>query len=205
MPSIETTDYAWLHAALVFGHSMSKDPNRKVGACIVAPNKRAVSFGYNGLVAGVEESKENWSRPRKYGLVRHAELNAILNAPFDTAGSTLYSVLKPCHDCLGDAINAGINRVVWLHDPVPFVMQDEDAWNKFAEIFSELIEYPRTSTTLQIISALKQVDDVQINISTHDSKERSTEIYHICRMFHCSYEKATEIYDQKMLKEANEK
>ena len=231
MPTVETTDYAWLHAALVFGLSMSKDPNRKVGACVVAPNRRAVSFGYNGLVAGVEESEENWSRPRKYGLVRHAELNAILNAPFDVSGSTLYSVLKPCHDCLGDAINAGVKRVVWLYDPVPFVMQDEQAWNVFAEMFDELIERPRIMQTEVIIASFSEksmiVYDQPASVSMlhnmierglnlgdalsastkaveHMAQERAAGIQDIMTKFRVNYDKAAEIYDQHNAKENND-
>lgn len=159
MPSRETRDYAWLHAALTFGLFMSKDPSRKVGACVVGRNQRAVSFGYNGIVTGVEETPERWERPTKYKLVRHAELNAILNAPFDVSGGILYCTLKPCHDCLGDALNAGIKSVVWLHDPEPFIMQDEDTWNLFAQQFDNLIEYPRLAITNDIISKYKEMQE----------------------------------------------
>ena len=150
MPIQQVTDYAWLHSALVFGLEMSKDPSRKIGACIVHINGRSVSFGYNGLVAGIPETEENWARPRKYKLVRHAELNAILNAPFDVRGGTLYSTLKPCHDCLGDAVNAGISRFVWLENDIEFIENDIDVWNEISSMIKEMKEYRQTDITKAI-------------------------------------------------------
>ena len=76
----------------------SKDPNTKVGACIVNKNKYVVSLGYNGMPTGVNETKKNndeyfsWDRPKdkddvlnsKYTFVIHAEQNAIINANIET-------------------------------------------------------------------------------------------------------------------------
>jgi dCMP deaminase len=45
---------------------MSKDPSTQVGAVIVGADNRKISFGYNGFVAGIEESADKWERPRKY-------------------------------------------------------------------------------------------------------------------------------------------
>ena len=129
-------DMAWLHAALIFALDMSKDPGRRVGAVIVAPGNRLCSFGYNGLVAGMPETDENWARPRKYDLVRHAEKNAMFCAPFDLRGCTLYSTLRPCHDCLGDAVNCGVTRVVFMEDNVPFAIQNEEVYIEFTRLIT---------------------------------------------------------------------
>ena len=40
----------------------SKDPNTKVGACIVDENKKVVSIGYNGMPSGCDESQLSWNR-----------------------------------------------------------------------------------------------------------------------------------------------
>ena len=86
----------------------SKDPNTQVGAVIVTQDNRQCSIGYNGFPKGVVENNTKWSRPLKYSYVIHAEENAIINAPFDTVGSSLYCTLQPCHKCIGKLINAGI-------------------------------------------------------------------------------------------------
>jgi dCMP deaminase len=109
------TDMAWLRLATVFSMTLSKDPECQVGACVVTPDNMRSSLGYNGFPRGVDDSIENWeNKPLKNSLVIHAEANALIKAPFDTAGSTLYVTREPCHSCLGLAVNAGCIRVVWL-------------------------------------------------------------------------------------------
>jgi dCMP deaminase len=71
----------------------SKDPNTRVGACIVNPQKRVVGLGYNGFPYGCEDEEFPWDRDgefleTKYPYVVHAELNAILNSIQDLHGCT---------------------------------------------------------------------------------------------------------------------
>ena len=82
----------------------SKDPNTRVGACIVNPQKRVVGLGYNGFPYGCEDEEFPWDRDgefleTKYPYVVHAELNAILNSIQDLHGCTLYVSLFPCNEC----------------------------------------------------------------------------------------------------------
>lgn len=137
----ERRDKAWLATALTFTNMMSKDPNRKVGAVIVASDGRQCSFGYNGLVSGIKDDETNWSRPMKYELVRHAEINALLSCPFPIAGSTLYSTLMPCHRCLGDAINSGIKNIVYMEDDVPYSQNDLNIWYTYAKLLDNIRMY----------------------------------------------------------------
>lgn len=89
----------------------SKDPSSKVGAVIVKGN--TLVAGYNGFPRGVRDFVSRWERPHKYDFVVHAELNAILNAPFDCTGATLYLThFGPCNECAKAIIQAGIRRVV---------------------------------------------------------------------------------------------
>lgn len=124
MDKQERLDRHYLRIAFLAA-DRSKDPNTKVGAIVVHANGRAVSLGYNGFPRGVDESPEKWERPEKYERVVHAEENALLNAPFDTEGGTLYCTLRPCHPCLGKIINAGIRRVVWYSvETRPYIRAD---------------------------------------------------------------------------------
>ena len=97
----------------------SKDPNTKVGACIVNNNKRIVAVGYNGFPYGCEDDKFPWNNNKesyyesKYPYVVHAELNAILNATQSLNGCTLYVSLFPCHECAKAIIQAGIKEIVY--------------------------------------------------------------------------------------------
>ena len=98
----------------------SKDPNTKVGACIVDKEHKVVSIGYNGMPRGVDESKVSWNRGEgldsKYLYVCHAEFNAILNTRNGAAleGCTLYVTLFPCNECAKAIIQTGIKEVVFF-------------------------------------------------------------------------------------------
>ena len=59
----------------------SKDPNSQVGACIVSPENKILSLGYNGMPMGCSDDEMPWEREgeplhTKYMYVCHAELNA---------------------------------------------------------------------------------------------------------------------------------
>ena len=98
----------------------SKDPNTKVGACIVDQDHKVVSNGYNGMPIGVDETKVSWNKGEgldsKYLYVCHAEFNAILNTRDGAAlkGCTLYVTLFPCNECTKAIIQTGIKEVVYL-------------------------------------------------------------------------------------------
>ena len=83
----------------------SKDPNTKVGACIVDDDNKVVSIGYNGMPKGVDEAQLSWNKGEgldsKYLYVCHAEFNAILNTRNGSAlkGCRLYVTLFPCNEC----------------------------------------------------------------------------------------------------------
>ncbi len=85
--------------------SWSKDPDCKVGAVIVSPDKTAMTFGYNGLPRGIED---NFDDKR---LMCHAEINAILNAHRDITGWALYCTKPPCINCAKAIIQAGITNI----------------------------------------------------------------------------------------------
>lgn len=145
---------ARLRTALVWGLENSRDPVWKVGAMLVAADKRASSFGYNGLVRGVPETDANWAKPRKLELVRHAEENALSWATFPKVGSELFVPLKPCSDCLGMAINNGVTYVAWFRD-----RENEanpayygESWWQFAAMIT-IVEYEFDDITLAILAA----------------------------------------------------
>lgn len=102
----------------------SKDPNTKVGACIVDKNHRILSIGYNGTPNGYDDGEFPWKREgepleTKYLYVVHAERNAILNyrgSRRDLEGATLYVDLFPCNECAKEIVQSGIGEIVYLSD-----------------------------------------------------------------------------------------
>lgn len=114
----------WFLGLAAYISTASKDPSTKVGAVIVRPEDRVViGLGYNGFPRGVSDTEERYAdRAKKYALVAHAELNAILNASSDVKGATLYCTLFCCNECAKAIAQSGIKRVV--SPPVPFEMQE---------------------------------------------------------------------------------
>ncbi len=99
----------------------SKDNSTQVGACIVSPQNKILSVGYNGMPNGCCDDDMPWERSAesqldtKYPYVCHAELNAILNgATRDYTGCTLYVTLFPCNECTKAVIQSGIKKIVYL-------------------------------------------------------------------------------------------
>ena len=92
----------------------SKDPSTKVGAVIVDSDRRIVSVGYNGFPASVNDDAERYeNRQKKYEMIIHGEINAILFANRDISGCTLYTwPFMPCSRCAAIVIQKGIKRVV---------------------------------------------------------------------------------------------
>ena len=100
----------------------SKDPNTRVGACIVSRDNKILSIGYNGAPIGFDDDKHMpWDREgnpleTKYLYVCHSELNAILNTINDLHFSKIYVNLFPCNECAKAIIQSGIKEVIYLDD-----------------------------------------------------------------------------------------
>ncbi len=106
----------------IFTSLRSKDPSSKVGAVIVNEKNRIIGTGYNGFVAGVDESQFSWNRggnwlETKYPYVVHAEANAILNSTTSNLENCrIYTTLFPCNECAKQIAQKGIKEVIYLSD-----------------------------------------------------------------------------------------
>jgi len=93
--------------------SWSKDPSTQVGCVLVDPQRRVIGMGYNGFPRGVADGKDRYDhRPTKYGMVVHAEANALLNATSSANGSIAYVTHRPCATCSGLLIQAGVRSII---------------------------------------------------------------------------------------------
>ena len=106
----------------VLAAQRSKDPSTQVGCCIVDPNNRILSLGYNGFPRGCDDRALPWAREgdfldTKYAYVVHAEQNAVLNKnSASLEGARMYVGLFPCNDCAKVIIQSGIREVIYLSD-----------------------------------------------------------------------------------------
>lgn len=118
----------------------SKDPSKKVGAVILAPESmQMLSLGYNGMPRKVREDKmHRWERPLKYKYVEHAERNALYNAVrHGTAleGSIAVVSMYPCCDCARGLIQSGIKMII-TKDP----QWNHERWGEDFRISKEMFE-----------------------------------------------------------------
>jgi dCMP deaminase len=141
----EKWDRRFLEMAELVG-SWSKDPSTQVGAVIVDKDRRIVSTGYNGFPKGIADRHDLLhDREKKYKLIIHGEMNAILFAGRSLEGCTLYTTpFLPCATCSSFIIQSGITRVVsWHTDHPRWSDSIQLAKSMFAEAGVECIEYLR--------------------------------------------------------------
>jgi dCMP deaminase len=110
----------------------SKDPNTKVGCVFVDDNNHQLSMGYNGQIAGIDETKTPWGNNKtvpldqqKYAYVVHSEANAILHAKADLAHSRCYVTLFPCHECAKMIATVKVKEVVFLSDKYSDTLENQ--------------------------------------------------------------------------------
>lgn len=120
----------------------SKDPNTKVGAVLVRPDKSIASVGFNGFPPGVRDSEDRLNtRSTKNRIVRHAEENCInFCRDEDMSGHTLYlwpPNLVPCTRCSGLVIMKGIKNIA-----IAVVKEDEsfnEEWREDNVLAAEML------------------------------------------------------------------
>jgi dCMP deaminase len=118
----------------------SKDPATKVGSVFVDKNNHQITMGYNGFVAGIDETKLPWGKDKtvglefqKYGYVVHSEANAILHSSQSLEGSRAYVTLFPCHECAKLISSSKVQEVIYLSDK-----QSDTESNRIAKKIFEL-------------------------------------------------------------------
>ena len=134
----------------------SKDPGTQVGACIVSPDNKILSMGYNGFPIGCSDDEFPWNREgepldNKYLYTTHSELNAILNYRGGSLeGAKLYVSLFPCNECAKAIIQAGIRTVVYACDKYADTAATIASKRMLRAAGVELVPYEHTGRVIQL-------------------------------------------------------
>lgn len=72
---------------------------------------KVVSMGYNGNARGLENNCDS-NEPGRCGCI-HAEVNALIKAPYGVEHLTLYTTASPCLACAKLILNSSVTRVVY--------------------------------------------------------------------------------------------
>jgi dCMP deaminase len=106
----------FMKLAKIQADMFSKDPNKKVGCILLAPNSlQILSCGYNGIPRKMKETDERWRYPSKHYYVVHSETNALYNAcrhGVAVEGAIAVVTMFPCSGCARALIQSGIIGVV---------------------------------------------------------------------------------------------
>lgn len=100
----------------------SKDPWKRVGACIVNDKNKIIWIWYNGFPIWCSDDELPWNSEaddildKKNTYVVHSEVNAILNSIEKLDNSKLYVLLFPCNECAKIIIQSWIKEVVYLKE-----------------------------------------------------------------------------------------
>lgn len=108
---LNKTDYYMVQALWI--SERSPDESRQHGCIIVNAHNVPIAQGYNGFPHGCDDETMPQTRPEKYEVILHSELNAILNAVGSLRGATLYVSGMPCIRCWCAIVQTGISRVVY--------------------------------------------------------------------------------------------
>ncbi len=119
--SLNWDEYFMLQAMLA--SYKSKDPNTKVGCVFVDKYNHQLTMGYNGAIAGIDESQMPWGNDRsvplefqKYGYVIHSEANAISHRQGSLEGARGYVTLFPCNECAKLIAAQRVSEIIYLSD-----------------------------------------------------------------------------------------
>lgn len=104
-------DYFMIQA--IWASVRSPDESRQHGCIIINQYNVPIAQGYNGFPHGCDDETMPQTRPEKYEVILHSELNAILNATEPLRGATLYVSGMPCIRCWCAIVQTGISRVVY--------------------------------------------------------------------------------------------
>ncbi len=119
--NLDWDEYFMLQAMLA--SFKSKDPNTKVGCVFVDHRNHQITMGYNGTIAGVDESQIPWGNNKevplqyqKYGYVIHSEANAIMHSKGSLEDSRCYVTHFPCNECAKLIASHRVREIIFLSD-----------------------------------------------------------------------------------------
>ncbi len=118
----------------------SKDESTKVGAVITTYDGSPVSWGFNGMPMGLDDSKpERHERPLKYKWMGHAERNAMdLSSRVDLSDCVMFVTFFPCSSCAQSIIQRKVKTLVvdvnYTADKVP------ERWQEDMNIALEMLQ-----------------------------------------------------------------
>lgn len=138
---MKITDSKWAPRMLKLAQevaSWSKDTSTKVGAIITTSDGSPVSWGFNGMAMGIDDTVDSRHvRPTKYKWMCHAERNAMDLAPRPLDGCVMFVTFFPCSSCTQSIIQRKIKTVVL--DSGQHLSKLPERWKDDMTVSSEML------------------------------------------------------------------
>jgi len=128
-------DNFYMGMAMLYA-SKSKDPSTQCGAVIISAENKPLGWGYNGPPRLIDDNEMDWTREKKYPLIKHAEENAIIHSCGCFEGATLYVTGKPCPNCTLDMVAAEIPKVVYY----PYISKNKSSMLNNNKLWEETLD-----------------------------------------------------------------
>lgn len=134
----ERLKLGFLHAADKIS-KMSKDQSTKVGAVFSDSEGEVISYGFNGMPRGIDDSLVRNERPEKYKWFEHAERNTIYNvARPHTIGKIMLSTHFPDMEGARAAVSVGVSSFFTpLFNQHLLTTDEQLEMKRVRELFSE--------------------------------------------------------------------
>lgn len=127
----------------------STDTSTRVGAVIIDDDGNILVSGANAFInPGMAALPENHVRPRKYGIIEHAERAAIYSATLlgiPLLGRTMICPWACCSDCARGIVLSGIKLVIAHQQAFDLT---PDRWREEVDLGIEILENCGVSYTL---------------------------------------------------------
>ena len=106
---------AWMFMQMALAAKERSTCQRNKVGCVITDEEgmSVVSLGYNGNAAVLTNHCDRPDKQGDCGCI-HAEVNALIKAPFREGNLVLYSTTAPCADCAKLIINSAVHEVVFL-------------------------------------------------------------------------------------------
>lgn len=161
----------------------SKDKSTKVGVVFLSKDEKTpLSFGFNGMPRGVDETKpERHERPEKYLWAEHAERNGIYNIAREVLqGHIMFSTKFPTMEAARAIASTGIKTLV-LQDFYPD-KTETDVIEKVTQLFQEtnvkihyIINNPQTKIEQKYLNYINVLKNYA-NLFSPDQDKHATMI-----------------------------
>jgi len=104
-------DTVWMTLAFTMAQR-SRDESTSHG-CVIVKDNKLLAIGYNSYPEDCRDDLLPKTRPDKYKVIIHSEINAINNRIDSLAGATAYNTGFPCTNCFGSLLQNKIMKIIY--------------------------------------------------------------------------------------------